>query len=66
MYKQYDDTQHINTLYNSLTLLHLNYCLLLWGYHLETIFNFEKKTLRAITSSHYKAIEILCLSHFNS
>ena len=48
-------THILNTLYSSLVLPHLNYCLLSWGYYSETIFNLQKKAIRAITCSHYKA-----------
>ena len=47
-------THILNTLYSSL-VLHLNYCILSWGYYSEIIFNLQMKAIRAITCSQYKA-----------
>ena len=47
------------TLYDSMVLSHLNYCCIVWGstYHsnLETILKLQKKSLRIITKSSYRA-----------
>ena len=54
-------------LYNTLTLPHINYCILAWGYQSGGIMLLQKKRLRAITGSKlfahtdplFKAISIL-------
>ncbi len=43
------------TLYNSLVLSHINYCLLVWGYEFDKIKKLQKKTFRIITDSKYNA-----------
>ena len=45
------------TIYNSLILPHINYCLLSWGSAcaLTTIFMFQKRTIKAISSTGYNA-----------
>jgi len=43
------------TLYNSLILSHINYCILVWGYDRERINKLQKKSIRAITVSKYNA-----------
>ncbi len=43
------------TLYNSLVLSHINYCLLVWGYEFDRIKQLQKITIRIITVSKYNA-----------
>ncbi len=43
------------TLYNSLILSHINYCLLIWGYENESVTKLQKKAVRIITLSKYNA-----------
>ena len=43
------------TLYNTLILPHLNYCILLWGANTENIHKLQKKTLRIISNSKFIA-----------
>ncbi len=43
------------TLYNSLILSHINYCLLIWGYERCQIFKLQKKAIRIVSISKYNA-----------
>ncbi len=43
------------TLYNSLTLSHINYCLLIWEYENEKVTKLQQKAVRLITISKYNA-----------
>ena len=43
------------TIYNTLILSHLNYCLLSWGANSDSLFGLQKKAVRVITLNHYKA-----------
>jgi len=43
------------TLYNSLILSHINYCLLVWGYESDRIKKLQKKAVRVIAVSKYNA-----------
>ncbi len=46
---------NIKTLYNSLVLSHITYCLLVWGYEIDRIKKHQKKAIRIITVSKYNA-----------
>ena len=49
------------TLYNELILPHFNYCILSWGSECDTIHKYQKRALRIITDSKYRAhTEPLC------
>ncbi len=39
------------TLYNSLILSHINYCLLIWGYENERVTKLQKKAVKIITTA---------------
>ena len=41
------------TIYNSLILPHLNYCLLAWGHDSKRIHKLQKKAIRIIEKSHF-------------
>ena len=43
------------SIYNSLILPHINYCILSWGYNSNKIFMLQKKAIRAINSAGYNA-----------
>ena len=43
------------SIYNSLILPHINYCILSWGYNSNKIFMLHKKAIRAINSAGYYA-----------
>ena len=46
--------QHILlTIYNSMFLPHINYCILAWGYNYQRIFKIQKKVVRIISLSKY-------------
>ena len=48
--------QHILlTIYNSMFLPHINYCILAWGYNHQRIFKIQKKVVRIISLSKYNA-----------
>ena len=48
--------QHIIlTIYNSMFLPHINYCILAWGYNHQRIFKIQKKVVRIISLSKYNA-----------
>ena len=48
--------QHtLQTIYNSLILPHLNYCVLAWGYSAPRIFNLQKRAIRIINRAKYNA-----------
>ena len=42
-------------LYNSLILPHINYCIMVWGFHSNRILKLQKKALRIITLSKYNS-----------
>ncbi len=42
-------------IYNSLIESHVNYCLILWGTNYDRIYKLQKKAVRSITLSHFKA-----------
>ena len=42
-------------LYNTLLMLHLNYCLMIWGFNQELISKLQKIAIRIITLSKYNA-----------
>ena len=42
------------TIYNTLILSHLNYCLLSWGTNSDSLFGLQKRVVRLITLNHYK------------
>ena len=49
------------TLYNTLILPHFNYCILSWGSECDPIHKYQKRALRIITDSKYRAhTEPLC------
>ena len=51
------------TLYNTLILPHLNYCILLWGANTGNIHKLQKKTLRIISNNKFLAhTEPICKS----
>ena len=41
------------TIYNSLILPHLNYCLLAWGHDSKRIHKLQEKAIRIINKSHF-------------
>ena len=41
------------TIYNSLILPHLNYCILAWGYDSKRIYKLQKKAIRIISKSKF-------------
>ena len=41
------------TIYNSLILPHLNYCILAWGYDSNRIYKLQKKAIRIISKSKF-------------
>ena len=43
------------TIYNSMFLPHINYCILAWGYDYQRIFKIQKKVVRIISFSKYNA-----------
>ena len=43
------------TIYNSMFLPHINYCILAWGYNHQRIFKIQKKVVRIISLSKYNA-----------
>ncbi len=43
------------TLYNSLILPHINYCLMIWGYQCNRITKVQKKAVRIISVSKYNS-----------
>ena len=45
----------LKTIYNTLILSQLNYCLLSWGANSDVVFGLQKKAMRVITCNHYKA-----------
>ena len=47
--------QILLTIYNSLILPHLNYCILAWGYDSKRLYKLQKKALRIINKSPYLA-----------
>ena len=48
--------QHIlHMLYNTLILPHLNYCLIVWGFNSSRILLLQKRAMRTITNSWYRA-----------
>ena len=48
--------QHIlHMLYNTLILPHLNYCLIVWGFEASRILLLQKRAMRTITNSWYRA-----------
>ena len=47
--------QILLTIYNSLILPHLNYCILVWGYDSKRLYKLQKKALRIINKSPYLA-----------
>ena len=47
--------QILLTIYNSLILPHLNYCILAWGYDSKRLYKLQKKALRIIYKSPYLA-----------
>ena len=47
--------QILPTIYNSLILPHLNYCILTWGYDSKRLYKLQKKALRIINKSPYLA-----------
>ena len=47
--------QILLTIYNSLILPHLNYCILAWGYDSKRIYKLQKNALRIINKSSYLA-----------
>ena len=40
-------------LYNSLILSHVNYCILTWGYRIDTLFHLQKRAVRIIANKNY-------------
>ncbi len=42
-------------LYNSMIASHINYCILAWGYEFKWITKLQKKAMRIISVSKYKA-----------
>ena len=42
-------------LYNSLIVPHINYCLIMWGFHSSRILILQKRAVRTITNSWYRA-----------
>ena len=47
--------QILLTINNSVILLHLNYCILAWGYDSKRLYKLQKKSLRIINKSPYLA-----------
>ena len=52
-------------LYNTLILAHLNYCLIVWGLDSSRILLLEKRAMRTITNSWYRAHTIPILYSIN-
>ena len=45
----------LKTIYNTLILSQLNYCLLSWGANSGVVFGLQKKAMRVMTCNHFKA-----------
>ena len=48
-------TYILQTLYNTLIVPHLNYCLIIWGLNSSRILLMQKKAMRIISNSWYRA-----------
>ena len=53
--KGYVPQSILQTIYNSLIVPRLNYCLLAWGYNFDRVFLAQKKAIRIVNHSHYNA-----------
>ena len=53
--KTYLPKETLLTIYNSLILPHINYCLLAWGHKFDRLAGVQKKAVRLINSSKYNA-----------
>ena len=45
----------LHMIYNSLIVPHINYCLIMWGFHSSRILILQKRAMRTITNSWYRA-----------
>ena len=53
--KHFLTTDTLRTIYNSLILPHLNYCILVWGFECKRIQKIQKKCVRVITASKFNS-----------
>ena len=57
-------TSILKSIYNTLLLPHINYCILTWGSQIDKIHKLQKRAIRNITKSDYRThTEPLCKEH---
>ena len=57
-------TSILKSVYNTLLLPHINYCILTWGSQIDKLHKLQKRTIQNITKSDYRAhTEPLCKEH---
>ena len=45
----------LKTIYNSIILSHINYCITLWGFNQQRVFKLQKKSIRIISKTTYNS-----------
>ena len=57
-------TSILKSIYNTLLLPHINYCILTWGSQIDKLHKLQKRAIRNVTKSNYRAhTEPLCKEH---
>ena len=57
-------TSILKSIYNTLLLPHINYCILTWGSQIDKLHKLQKRAIRNVTKSDYRAhTEPLCKEH---
>ena len=64
--KHFIPTQIIVMLYNTIILPHFNDCIMAWGYQSNKIIKHQKRALRTISKSKYKAHRTISKIAYNS